>query len=299
MRICTLFFLTSSMFLFQLSLLTAQMPATDIWLFKIKKDTASGKYLFYEPKKINTGNRYNNQPSFSPDSKQLLFASSTDTLQTDVYAYTMRDSSIEKITETPESEYSPVMYEPGKISVVRVDMDKAQRLYSLNKEDDYNAGLLVNFNDSVAYYGWIGKNDVALAVLNNKKMELQLFNLPSQQYISLMQEKTGRCFGSITSGEVFYMIKSTDSTGTIMRFDLQNEMAGEWCPALKHSEDFAFTPEGDAWMGRDGKLFEWNQKKSEWVLLADFKETLGNFYRLAVSKDGKWLALVSFSGKKP
>lgn len=277
----------------------AQMPATDIWLFKIKKDTSANRYLFINPKKINTGNRYNNQPSFTADNKQMLFSSNTDTLQTDVYAYSLRDSSIEKITDTPESEYSPVMYEPGKISVVRVDMDKAQRLYSINKDDDYNAGLLVNFNDSVAYYGWIGKNDVALAVLNNKKMELQIFNLPTQQYIALLPEKTGRCFGSIAPGEVCYMVKTTDSTGTIMRYDLQNEMTAEWCPALKYSDDFAITPDGDVWMGRDGKLYEWNHKKSEWILLADFKETLGNFYRLSVSKDGNWLALVTYSGKKP
>ncbi|MBL7928109.1 MAG: PD40 domain-containing protein [Bacteroidia bacterium] len=277
----------------------AQMPVTDIWLFKIKKDTSANKYSFVNAKKINTGNRYNNQPSFTPDSKQLLFVSSTDTLQTDVYALTLQDSSIEKITDTRESEYSPVMYEADKISVVRVDMDKAQRLYSLNKENDFNAGLLVNFNDSVAYYGWIGKNDVALAVLNNKKMELQIFNLPSQQYISLMSEKAGRCFGSITSGEVCYMIKTTDSTGTIMRYDLQNEMTAEWCPALKHSDDFAITPEGNVWMGYNGNLYEWNHKKSEWIMLADFKETPGNFYRLAVSKDGNWLALVTYQGNKP
>jgi hypothetical protein len=293
----TLFFIVTCWL--QPVLFFAQLPQTDIWLFKIKKDTADGKYLFVNPKKINTGNRYNNQPSFTPDSKQLLFASSTDTLQTDVYSFTLSDSSLKQITETPESEYSPVMYEAGKISVVRVDTDKAQRLYTLNEEDGYNAGLLVNFNDSVAYYGWIGKNDVALAVLNNRKMELQIFNLPSQQYISMMPEKTGRCFGSMAPGEVLYMIKTTDSTGTLMRFDLQNEMTAEWCPALKHSDDFTVTPDGEIWMGDDGKLYEWNHKKSEWVMLADFRETLGNFYRLAVSKDGKWLALVAYTGKKP
>lgn len=286
-------------FFANLCLVNAQLPATDIWLFKIKKDTVSGKYSFINPRKINTGNRYNNQPSFSSDSKQILFSTSIDTNQTDIFAFTIRDSSLERITETPESEYSPVEYEKGKISVVRVDLDKAQRFYSLNKEDDYNAGLLVNFNDSVAYYGWIGKNDVALSVLNNKKMELQIFNLPSQQYISLMAEKAGRCFGNITPGEVFYMLKTTDSTGTIMRFDLQNEMNAEWCPALKYSDDFAFTPDGDTWMGRDGKLYQWNHKKSEWEMLADFRETTGNFYRIAISRDGNWLALVSFTGKKP
>lgn len=291
--------LSLNAFLLYQSLLFAQMPATDIWLYNITKDTTSGKYLFIEPKKVNTGHHYNNQPSFTPDSKQLLFASSLDTVQTDVYAFTLKDSSLRQLTETQESEYSPVMYEDGKISVVRVDLDKAQRLYTLNREDDYNAGLLVNFNDSVAYYGWIGKNDVALAVLNNRKMELQIFNLPSQQYISMMSEKTGRCFANIAPGEVCYMVKTTDSTGTIMRFDLQNEMTAEWCPALKNSDDFAITPEGDIWMGHDGKLYEWNHKKTEWLQLADFKETLGNFYRLAVSKDGNWLALVQFRGKKP
>jgi tricorn protease-like protein len=277
----------------------AQMPETDIWIFNIVKDTASSKVKFTAPRRINTGNRYNNQPSFTPDSKHVLFSSSTDSLQTDIYLYSLLDSTIQRITETPESEFSPVMYEKGKISVVRMDSDKGQRLYSIDMEDDNQATLLVNFNDSVAYYGWIGPKDVALSVLNNKKMELQIFNLPSQQYISLMPEKSGRCFGSIAPGEICYMQKITDTTGIIMRFELQSEMSAEWCPALDNSDDFAITPDGEIWMGRDGKLFEYNHQKAVWQLLADFKEITGDFYRLAVSKNGKYLAMVTFKGKRP
>ncbi len=276
-----------------------QLPATDIWLVNIKTDPSAQNYIFSLPVKIKTGFRYNNQPTFTPDARYLLFAASTDSLQTDVYSYSVGDSVITRLTTTSESEFSPVMYQTGKISVVRVEKNKAQRLYMLDKDLDYEGYPLVHFNDSVAYYGWLGSDEVALTVLDHGKTALHLFNVSSQQYILLNQEKTGRCFGRTSSGELCYVIRETDSTGMLMRYDPVKEISTPWCPLLTGSEDFVITPEDRVWMGRHGKLYEWDAQKSLWNPIADFSKTIGNFYRLAISPDKKRLALVSYSGRKP
>jgi hypothetical protein len=277
----------------------AQLPATDIWLVNIKSDTISTHPSFSLPVRIKTGFRYNNQPAFTSDGQYLLFAASTDSLQTDIYSFSLTDSTITRLTTTEESEFSPVMYETGKISVVRVEKNKAQRLYVLDKDMAYEGYPLVHFNDSVAYYGWAGKDDVALTVLDHGKTALHFFNIPSQQYILLRQEKTGRCFARTSSGEICFVIKETDSTGMIVRFDPVNEIFVPWCPLLTGSEDFIITPDDRVWMGNQGKLYEWNAKESLWQPMADFSKTIGPFYRLAISPDNKRLALVSYSGRKP
>jgi len=277
----------------------AQMPATELWITNVSTDTVTNQMKFSKPVPIVTGHVYNNQPSFTPDGNSFLFSSSTDSTQTDIYQFMLKDSGIVQLTDSPESEYSPEMYEKDKISVVRVEENKAQRFCSLNKEDDYQANLLVNFNDSVAYYGWIDKDNVALCVLNNGKTELQIFTLSNQQYILQMAEKTGRCFGRFTAGEFFFVVKETDSTGMILHFDMAAQNLSEFCPLLTGSEDFVLTPDGSVWMGKEGKLFQFDFNKKEWTELTDFSKTLGNFYRMAISPDGKRLVMVSYHGKKP
>ncbi len=276
----------------------SQLPSTDIFIVNIKmKDN---KRIFSEPVKISDRTGYNNQPSFTPDGNALLFSSSTDTLQTDIYQYQFKDSTILQITTTPQSEYSPVMMKDGKsISAVRVDDDKAQRLYKIDPESPFDANSIVQHNDSVAYYGWMNDSTVALCVLNNQT-DLQIFTITSQQYIELETSGVGRCIVPFPGTEdICYIKKSSDSTGTIIRY---NDASGDRipvCESLIRSEDFAFMPYGKIWMGRDGKLFEYSESEKNWTELADFSKTMGAFYRIAINPKGNRMALVAYQGKKP
>jgi hypothetical protein len=51
-------------------------------------------------------------------------------------------------------------------------------------------------------------------------------------------------------------------------------------------------------MGMEGKLYL-SENNTGWKLTADFSLDIKNFYRLAVSSDGNYIALVAFTGKKP
>ena len=51
-------------------LLPAQMPDTDIWLFKLERDKQQGLIL-KEGRNITARKGYDNQPAFSADGKQI------------------------------------------------------------------------------------------------------------------------------------------------------------------------------------------------------------------------------------
>ena len=60
----------------------ATPPASDIFVIEVK--TKEGELQFGEPKKISDVAGYNNQPSFMPDGKAVLYTSFRNN-QTDIY----------------------------------------------------------------------------------------------------------------------------------------------------------------------------------------------------------------------
>lgn len=290
-------FLLFAFFYFQTSDLNAQAPSTDIFLIDIKSE--GGKYEFGKPFNITNKEGYDNQPYFLPDGSGLLYVSATDSTQTDVYKYSFADSSIIQVTHSPENEFSPVMLNDGKhISVIEQDENKAQHFVKINLKNQERTILLEN-NDSAAYYAWMNDTTVAMCVLNGKT-ELHIYNILYQDYYQLEVSGTGRCFVKYpNTEEICYYKKLSDSTGTIMRY---SEVSGEsvaLCPALQGSEDFAIMPTGKVLMGSGGKLFAYFDSERKWKQVADFTETAGPFYRLVLNPKGDRLAIVAYKGKKP
>lgn len=111
----------------------AQLPDTEIHLADVSKN--GDAWVFGTAENITHRVGYDNQPSFCPDGKSLLYVQVEDSTQSDVIQYNFKDKSVHKITNTSESEYSPA-YTPdhSKIGVVRVDQDSAQRFYTFDPQ---------------------------------------------------------------------------------------------------------------------------------------------------------------------
>ncbi|MBK9319019.1 MAG: hypothetical protein IPM91_09525 [Bacteroidetes bacterium] len=73
----------------------------------------------------------------------------------------MSEKIIRQVSNTPESEYQPqpIPYAKGKLSVIRVEMEKSQKLYEMSL-DGSSFDLLTPNEDSVAYYCWM--NDTTI-----------------------------------------------------------------------------------------------------------------------------------------
>lgn len=274
----------------------AQVPSTDIFLTDVRK--TDGKLIFSTPRNITAREGYDNQPWFSSDSRRMLFVSMTDSTQSDLFVYGIFDSTSTRLTETPESEYSPQYVDDGKsVSAVRVDSDKGQRLYEFTDEFQTTVELTPGL-DSIGYYCWINDTTIALACLNNG-LELIIYEKNNAQYLPV-EKGIGRCLLRIPGTSDLLFVKKENEEVTLMIYSTARGEAGMLAKGMAGVEDYCFLPDGTLLAGRDGKLYGTDIYGSGgWQQLADFSESAGNFYRICSSPDGRRLALVTYPGKKP
>jgi hypothetical protein len=293
----------SALLLFCLSctLLHAQQQRTDIWLLDmIQKD---GKTEVLNPYRVTDNDHYDNQPSFSRDGKFLYWAAMPDTTQSDLYEFDIRKKVKRQITNTAESEYQPqpIPYDKGKLSYVRVEMEKAQKLYFISIDGSGEDFLMPN-EDSVAYYCWINDTTVGAYMLNGSGGTLHQFDMIPQQSIILMQGGFGRCLSKIPGTNLFTYVVYGKEKHTLMKYDMATEERLPIVELPEGVEDYCWGPDGKIYVGKEGKLYVCQPKEeelAEWNLVADLSETIGNFYRIAISPGGEKMALVSFKGSKP
>ncbi|MBK7389686.1 MAG: PD40 domain-containing protein [Bacteroidia bacterium] len=276
--------------------LQAQVSTTEIFLVDIiKKDK---KVTYGKPVNITNREGYDNQPEFSPDGKKLFYVSMPDTTQSELYEFVIADSTTNRLTETPESEFSPRYAPDGKTTtMVRVDADKTQRFYQFtdSPEDLYD---LANGIDSVGYYCWINDSIVGLAVLNNG-MELYIYEVRNSQFI-VLEKNVGRCLMALNSGNNLIYTRQSGDAVTLMNYDLTQGESNFYAEGMKGVTDYALAPDGKIYCGSEGKLYLMDPNgDKKWNEVADFSKTIGNFYRLTASRDGKRLAMVGYKGKRP
>jgi hypothetical protein len=109
------------------------------------------------------------QPSFTPDGASVLFTSSRGggATQTDIYRYDIARRQVVRVTETPESEYSPTITPDGAhISVIRVEADKTQRLWQFSLDGRQPTVVLAGVKP-VGYHVWIDDHTLGLFVLGS------------------------------------------------------------------------------------------------------------------------------------
>jgi len=289
-------YLLISLALLSFATVSAQVSTTEIYLVDIiKKDK---KTTYSVPKNITNRDGYDNQPEFSADGKKILYVSMPDTLQSDIFEYTIEDSTTKPMSETPESEYSPKYAPNGKtLAVVQVDGDKGQRLYQFtgDPQDLYN---MAQGLDSVGYYTWLSDTVVALACLNNG-LELYIYEVTTSQFV-VLGKGIGRCLlREPLLGDLIYTRQDGENV-SLVRYEIATGESFSFCEGLPGVQDYVFNKDGKILASKEGKLYGIDPNgDKKWVELADFSKTIGTFYRIAVSPDGKQLALVSYQGKLP
>ena len=83
-------------------------PSTDIFLAPIRMQ--NDKPTVGRPSNITHRAGYDNQPSFTADSRSLLFTSGREDAQADIDRYDLRTRATSRITSTTESEYSATVF---------------------------------------------------------------------------------------------------------------------------------------------------------------------------------------------
>lgn len=262
--------------------LYATEPDPEIYLLDLSSENS-------EPINISQHPGYDNQPSFSADGQRLYYSRS-DNEQTDIWYYDFALSLPIRLTNTPESEYSP-MLAPHKnsLSVVRVEMDGAQHLSLLNLETgDFK--VLADELENVGYYSWFSGGSAALFLLP-EPFELRLYASHDEQLE--VASNIGRSLATHPlNGELLFVDKSTEPW-KIMTFsppDTKSEVA----QLFLDQEDFTISASGTLWTAMGGKLYHRSEDDERWKLLADLRAYgIESISRLAVSPDESQLAFVN------
>jgi len=272
------------------------IPLTDIYLVPLGK---KGKqWTFGVPKNITNRKGYDNQPYFSPSGNSLLY-SSMHKGQTDIFRYQIAKQTRIQLTNTPESEYSPTRMGKTKFfSTVRVEKDNTQRLWKFPLKGG-KPTLLSATTKAVGYHFWLSSTQLLLFIVG-KPHTLQKLDLQTQK-TQLILRNPGRCFQKQKGrSAITFVHKVSKKKWLLKSWDTKTGQITTIAPTLNKSEDFIRFPNGTFWMAKGGKLYKMElQGNKKWNLIKDFsKYGMGSITRLAISPNGKWLALVGKSISK-
>ena len=281
----------------------AAPPSTDIYLAPVRIQGA--KVSVGTPVNITNRPGYDNQPSFTPDSKSILFTSVRGDAQADIYRYDLRTKATSRVTTTLESEYSATVYGDGsRFSVIRVEADSTQRLWSF-RLDGSDPRVVFEAIKPVGYHAWVDSATVAMFLLGRPNA-LVLADTRGGAPDTLARD-IGRSLVPLPSADGFSFVqRSKDSTWILTAVDVRGsgrERRTMTMPLVRMpagADYITWVAPAVAIAGSGSKLFIWRgkEKPAEWTEVADFmKVGLTRISRLALSPDHRWLALVAEPAK--
>ena len=264
-----------------------------------------------KPANISNNPGYDNQPSFTPDGKAVLFTSvrgdrkpdPANAAQTgsDIYRHDLASGQLTQLTSTAESEYSPTFMGDGHISVIQVEPDGTQRLWKFPLAGGKPQVILPDVR-RIGYHAWADSGTLALFVLGapgtREPATLQLANVASGKS-EIIASGVGRSILKIPGGGISFVHTETiDGAArvTIKELDPATKHVTSLVPAIEGAAapDLAWTPDGLLLAAHSGKLYGWRRGDTAFAVVADL-ESLGlrGVTRMAVSPAGDRLALVA------
>jgi len=269
-----------------------QAPDADIFLVSLQR--SGGKLAVTGARNLTNRPGYDNQPSWSRDGRALFFTSVREGEQADIYRLNPSTGAATRVTLTaPESEYSATpMPRRNAISVIRVERDSTQRLWSVPLDGSPGAVILERIKP-VGYHTWA--NDTLLA----------LFVLGSPNTLQLASTRTGRGDTIVTSigrslhttrdGQVSFVHKVSGDEWWLVLLDPATRQQRRLVRMPRRVEDYAWTPDGVVLAGEGSVLKAYDPRRGgDWEVVADLApHGLAGITRLSVSPRGDAVAVVA------
>lgn len=254
----------------------AQMPDTDIWLFKLERDKEQRPVL-KEGRNLTARKGYDNQPNFSQDGKRMYFSSVRENEQADIYICELKTGKIKPFTMSPESEYSPTLYGDGRlISTVVVEKDSTQRIHFLDANTGNSAGKLAF--DSVGYCAFVNTDTVVYFKLTAPQS--LRYHVKSSGENRLLCINPIRSIVTVNRHTVLFGQKDSLRT-TYYSYDFLLRKATMICSVESLSEDIIWDKELGLLRSEKSRILRYDSLKAEWQTVYDLAlfgiETIGRF----------------------
>lgn len=244
----------------------AQLPNTELWLFKVELNKQKQAVLTHS---LNITHRdgYDNQPSFSNDDKRIYYVSIRDSSskQADIYWYDIKSKKTTQLTKSKESEFSPVMNSDGSyINSVVVESDSAQRIHFIDPLKGADT-LKLDF-DSVGYYTFLNKDTVVYYKLTAPH-SLRYFVKSSREDKWLGNNPT-RTFRAMNRHSLIYGLKDSAKV-TFYVYDFLLHKAWKYAEYNSLNEDMVWQAPYGLVKSEGPALMRFDQAKHEWSVLFD------------------------------
>ena len=268
-----------------------QLPDTDIFLLPITQ-AADGVSLG-DGRLVTAKGKYDDQPSFSFDGQYMYYAAEGDDYKTDIHAvYLPQLQKVEFIVTGSISEYHPFQKpDMTGVSLVRHDPAANTRQVWLYNTDGTDKCLTPKLTD-VDRYIWL--NDTMLAVrLANDSTVLVLHNVKTneQQHVAA---RVGNSIGKVPSENGIYFTQTVDGLEKLVRRYYDSGKTDTLLYLPGGATEFCVAVDGSLWAANKGVIYRWPRAAAKWDLIKDLGTgALGGAMRVAVTRDMKWLAVVT------
>lgn len=265
---------------------------SEIYLFdlKISKDKIEAS----NPQNVTNHPGYDNQPSFHSSKPVLYYSSFNEEGRSDIKTYNYGSKKTTSLTTTNEREYSPTLTPDGKFISCIIQRDNDAQ--DLGKYP-VNGGEAITLIDNliVGYHAWVDENNLILFVLG-EPMTLQWYNLKTKSN-EILENNIGRSLHKIPGQPAMSFVqKKSEDEWVINKLDIKTRQITPITTSINGSEDLAWTPDGRILMSDGQKLFVFDPKSgTEWkeIEVNPGNSAITGITRLAISKDGKKLAVVA------
>ena len=270
--------------------LSAQIPQTDLYLFQL--GTKDGNTVLTDAvflSKFNPGG-YTNQPMFFSENEIYVTVQTQNGNQTEIYALNPDRRELTRVTDTPESEYSPtVMPDNRHFSVVRVDANAgaAQRLWKYPLNRSHGGSVIFPDLTDIGYHAWINENEAILFRLGNpNQLVIADVRTGQSKYVA---QNPGRCYKRMSNGNFAFVHKSSEEAWFLKELDVKKGTLRTIIQTPGGSEDFTILADGTYLTARGSKIYRFKEgEMNNWELMTDLNGFgIQQITRMDVSRGGR------------
>ena len=268
---------------------TPPLPETDILLYGMAA-SLSGVQIGLG-RNVTASAGYDNQPAFSADGKSLLYSARRDGKQNDIYRFDLTTDATHRLTKSPKNEYSPHETPDGKsVTVIWEDSGKVQEIWRYPARGG-RAETVLSLRDLIGYYTFATPS-VVFAFILGEPNTLQRIEIDSQKRATIAAD-VGRCMATAPDGSVTY-VRMGNQQPVLHRVKADGTGDEALFPLMPGTEgDFAWLPDGSGILSTQGNgIYYHGAGPGDWRLVSTISEA-GGLSRLAISADGKMLAVVA------
>ncbi len=252
--------------------INAQLPTTQMHLFKLVSE-GNGVQVdeaFY----LNSFNKngYNNQPHFLQGPNRLLIASNAyhPDSANDILLLDLNDNSLERLTPTIESEYSPTPFSRNYFSCVRVEKDgKDQGLWSYSIDKSEEAIRLIPNLDNIGYHLWLDSEKLVLFLVD--KINYMALAYPEDGSFKVLESNIGRCFKKLNDSKFLFVHKVKESVWYLKSYDIDTAKTVTIAQMPEGVEDFELLQDNTIICGNKGQIliFDKDKNNENWLPYLD------------------------------